>query len=156
MIKNYDVHQKPCTKSKICCSELLVAVESRNSLLVIPWTVCNGLERLRHGFRRVSSHETTKTSVEVRYANSEVRMSQLRGTFVQNSDNLLGRPKIKVSEENLHLLQTVRLLDHFPGRVRPRRGCRSVLRCAKSCLTWRNCCYFRFLIRSVCHYRTTW
>ena len=48
---------------------------------------------------------------------------------VQNSDNLLGRPKIKVSEENLHLLQTVRLLDHF---VRPRRGCRSVLRCAKS------------------------
>ena len=51
---------------------------------------------------------------------------------VQNSDNLLGRPKIKVSEENLHLLQTVRLLDHFPGRVRPRRGCRSVLRCAKS------------------------
>ena len=130
--RDHDPRQKPDTKRRICRSELLVAFEPRNSFLVIPWVVCNDLVRLRHGFRRVSSHETTKTSVEVRYAYSEVRMSQI---LFRINDNLLGRPKIKVSEENLHLLQTVRLLDHFPGRVRPRtrRGC--VLRCAKSYLT---------------------
>ena len=100
--RDHDPRQKPDTKRWICRSELLVAFEPRNSLLVIPWVVCNGLERLRHGFRRVSSHETTKTSVEVRYAYSEVRMSQLQAHSLQNNDNLLGSPKNKVSEENLH------------------------------------------------------
>ena len=62
---------------------------------------------------------------------------------VQNSDNLLGRPKLKVSEKNLHLLQTVRLLDRFPDT---RRVCRSVLRCAKSYLTWCNCHFVFYFV----------
>ena len=75
--QNHDPRQKSDTKTRICCYELRVASEPPNCLLVFPWTVCNGLGRLRHGFRRVSSHETNKTSVEVRYAYSEVQMSQL-------------------------------------------------------------------------------
>jgi hypothetical protein len=54
-------HQKTDTKR---CSELLVAFEPRNWLRVIPWTVCKGLARPRHGFRRVSSSDTSKTSAK--------------------------------------------------------------------------------------------
>ena len=69
----HDSHQKPDTKYGICYSEPLVSVEPRDLLLAIPWTVCNGLERFWHGFRRVWSAETTQTSVEAVYACSEVR-----------------------------------------------------------------------------------
>ena len=75
--RDHDPHQKPDTNDWTCWSELLLPSETPNSLLVFPRTVCNGLERLRNGFRRVSSHKTTNTSVEILYAYSEVPMRQL-------------------------------------------------------------------------------
>ena len=115
--RDHDPRQKPDTKHWICCSELLLPSETPNSLLVFPRTVCNGLERLRNGFRRVSSHETTKTSVEVVYAYSEVPMRQLCWEI----------PKSRFWKKTCTCCKS---LDRF-WTLRPRRGCRSVLRCTE-------------------------
>jgi hypothetical protein len=81
--QNHDPLQKPDTKPWICFCAPLVAFEPRNALLAFPWTVCNGLERLWHGFRRVLSSGNPKTSVDLQKADP-------RGTIptknpVQNS-----------------------------------------------------------------------